>query len=164
MRPTRARILELLKYDPRTGAFTWRVHRGNRHCKGKIAGCVYTKGGYRLIGIDYKMYRAARLAFFLKTGRWATIDHKNCDTQDDRWSNLREATNSQNNANSRPKKNKRHSKLKGVTFHKGMKKFYARISVDGQRIDLGFFDNDTDAHAAYSNAATKYFGEFARDK
>ena len=59
------------------------------------------RGGYRKITIDGKVYSAARLAWFYKTGRWPDpeIDHINRIRDDNRWENLREATRADNLAN-----------------------------------------------------------------
>ena len=94
------------------------------------------------------------------TGRQSVADHINNDPSDDRWSNLREATASQNGANKRAQSNKMYSNLKGVTWQAG--RYLAQIGVDGQNIYLGRFDRAEDAHAAYVVAAKKYFAEFAR--
>jgi hypothetical protein len=55
--------------------------------------------------------------------------------------------------------------IKGVTKHSRRrltsKPFQARISVDGQRISLGYFTTAEQAHKAYSEAAHKHFGEYA---
>lgn len=41
------------------------------------------------------------------------------------------------------------------------KRWRARITVLGLRIDLGSYDTPEEAHAAYCAAARTYFGEFA---
>lgn len=89
------------------------------------------------------------------------VDHKNGDKLDNRRSNLRLATHSQNMQN-------RHvSTLKKSTQYKGVSKssryrWTATIKVNGKQISLGNFDTPEEAHAAYCEAAAKYHGEFAR--
>lgn len=63
---TQERLKELLTYDPATGEFRWIVSRGPNRA-GNSAGCI-DKAGYRIIEIDGKAYRAARLAFLYMTG------------------------------------------------------------------------------------------------
>jgi hypothetical protein len=65
---THARLRELLDYDPETGRFTWRVHRGGKAFAGDIAGRLQ-KSGHRYIMIDQEFYGAGRLAVFWMTGQ-----------------------------------------------------------------------------------------------
>src|SRR5262252_8430131 len=108
---TFARLRALLDYDAETGRFTWRVNRGRNYCAGMPAGTT-DKHGRNQIQIDRIIYRCGSLAFFWMTGRRSVADHINNDSGDDRWSNLREATVSQNGANKRVQSNKMYSNLK----------------------------------------------------
>ena len=87
-----------LSYNPDTGEFTRPTY------KRKLAGCL-RKDGYIVIRVKNVLYLAHRLAFFYMTGSWPKdqLDHINMNRSDNRWGNLREATNSQNmmNKNSR---------------------------------------------------------------
>ena len=88
------------------------------------------------------------------------IDHVNRDPADNRWSNLRAATESQNLANTG--KNKRNtSGFKRVHKLKGQQKWVSSITVDGVNYHLGTFNSPEEAHAAYVAAAKKLRGEFA---
>jgi HNH endonuclease len=160
---THARLRELLDYDPRTGLFRWRITDRYVH-KRMIAGCLY-KTGYRVIRIDRVPYTAGRLVFFYMTGRWPThqVDHINCNKDDNRWLNLRQATNQQNAANRPRRKIKKYNLPKGVQITP-YSRYYASIKIDNWAINLGVFDTAEDAHNAYVTAAKKYFGEFARAK
>jgi hypothetical protein len=90
------------------------------------------------------------------------VDHKNCNTLDNRRANLRLATHSQNMCN-RPKSSaKTTSKYRGVHFDKQRGKWVAKIQVNRKIIWLGYFDSENDAAKAYDNAAKKIHGEFAR--
>lgn len=89
------------------------------------------------------------------------IDHINGDGLDNRRSNLRFATNSQNQMN-RGKFSVGYSKFKGVSWHKRDHRWVAKIMADGRRIHLGNFINEFDAAKAYNDAASQYFGKFAR--
>lgn len=158
------RLREVLDYDPLTGEFSWRDRLGsgghNRQ-KDRDAGSVRADG-YRYIFIDYVAYVAARLAFFWMMGRWprGQMDHKNRDRSDDRWSNLREATPTQNQGNKINRNNA--LGLKGVCWEASRHKFKAYIEVAGRSVNLGRFDTAEEAQAAYAEAAQKYFGKFAR--
>jgi hypothetical protein len=155
-RLTRARLRELLHYDQKTGQFRWRIRSGNEVRLGESA-------GYLQISIRRRNYRAHQLAWFYMTGRWGrpTIDHCDGDSTNNRWTNLRRATLSQNNANRRrPQQNT--SGYKGVCFDPKCGKWKATIRKDGHTIYLGLFSTPQAAHAAYVAAARKLFGEFAR--
>ena len=105
------------------------------------------------------MFRAARLAWFWMTATWpdSGIDHRNGIPSDDSWINLRQATQTQNNGNSRIRRNHAVG-LKGVSFSKFTGRYKAHIGSK----QIGRFDTAEEAHAAYVAAAKKYFSEFAR--
>jgi hypothetical protein len=89
------------------------------------------------------------------------VDHKNYDTLDNRRSNLRAATRSQNTQYRRLQSNNAVG-LKGVI----RQSFYqANIKVNRKSMWLGRFpdteEGKIDAARAYDRAALKYFGEFA---
>lgn len=89
------------------------------------------------------------------------VDHINGNPLDNRRANLREATNSQNQANAR-KRSGSVSPLKGVTWMRSSRKWRAQIKRDGKTIYLGCFDTEQGAHEAYAAAAPIVHGEFAR--
>lgn len=150
-------IKDILRYDPETGDFFW-IKSGKGMTAGMKAGCIY-QSGYIFITIKGKPYRAHRLAWLYMTGVWPSnhIDHKNTIRSDNRWCNLREATNQQNGFNSRKIK-KGSSIFKGVSRHKKSGKWEVRVSGNY----LGLFDTEIMAAAVYNSAAKKMFGEFAR--
>lgn len=98
------------------------------------------------------------------TGRPLTkvelTDHANGDTLDNRRANLRIATKAENMQNRR-KSAHNTSGFKGVNWHRKTGKWQARITVNGKRKNLGYFDSPEMAHATYCEAAIKYHGEFA---
>jgi hypothetical protein len=162
-RLTRARLRELLDYNPKTGEFRWRKRPRNSVHLDRPAGYVQPLQGYRYIGIDRRLYRAHQLAWFYMTGRWGrpSIDHRDGDATNNRWSNLRRATRSQNNANRfRPRNNT--SGYKGVYLCRESGRWRATIRKNGENIHLGTFDTRQAAHAAYVAAARKHYREFAR--
>jgi len=87
------------------------------------------------------------------------IDHRNREGLDNRKSNLRLATRSQNNCNRKQMQGT--SKYRGVCYNKRMKKWRAAISFNGMYKHLGFFDSEEEAGRAYDEAAKLYHGEFA---
>jgi len=89
------------------------------------------------------------------------MDHKDGNGLNNRWSNLRECSRSQNGANRQgPQKNNKLG-IKGVGLHVKSGKYHARIRVHGKQIHLGYYDTSEAAACAYQKAAKKHFGEFA---
>jgi hypothetical protein len=151
------RLKELLRYDPQTGEFFWRVRTG-RALIGMRAGCVH-HDGYRVICIQGKLYYDGRLAWLYVYGHFPKehIDHKNRDKLDCRIANLREATDRQSLANRKIMGNSRNG-FKGI--QKSRNKWVARIWSNGARLYLGTFATPEAAHAAYRAAAKKLHGEY----
>jgi hypothetical protein len=87
-------------------------------------------------------------------------DHMNHNGLNNRKPNLRSATSSQNNCNTR-KGAKTTSRYRGVTQDARSNKWRARINANGREIYLGVFDDKVDAAKAYDAAAKKHHGEFA---
>jgi predicted heme/steroid binding protein len=161
---TRERLRELMKYDPETGLFYWAKQTSNRVKVGDVVGHQEPVQGYRLIGVDGRVYKASRLAFMWMTGEMpSTVDHANRDRMDDRWCNLRLATRSQNQCNRGVQSNST-SRLKGAHVHGQSGKWYARITVNGVTHSLGLHDTPELAHQAYREAAERLHGEFAAVK
>lgn len=152
------RLRELLSYDSVTGIFTNLVDRRRCGKSGDTAGSINGRLGYVQIGIDGRRYYAHRLAWFYMTGEWPDqIDHIDRNRAHNAWSNLRECSNSQNQANRRATSSEG---LKGVTWH-DCGKWMAQINVSSRHIYLGLFDSAIAAHTAYCIAAREHFGEFA---
>jgi hypothetical protein len=92
------------------------------------------------------------------------VDHANRDALDNRRSNLRLATRSQNLANKRLLL-RNTSGFKGVCFARSgpsSRPWVARLGVAGREIWLGYFDEPAKAARAYDEAAEEHFGKFAR--
>lgn len=159
---TQARLHEVLNYDPETGVFTWRMDASKRRMAGKIAG-TKTSEGYIEICVDKTRHRAHRLAWLYVTGAMPAeqIDHINRQRADNRFCNLREATNGENGAN-RPRQANNLSGYKGVYWSKRRRRWIAKISVKGRDFSLGTFSEASKAADAYAAAVKKLHGKFAR--
>ena len=148
-------LRKVLEYFPETGEFKWNVPRLGK--KPKSFGSLCTNG-YLLTRINYKKYLLHRLAWAYVYGYWPEqLDHINRDRADNRISNLREATRSQNLAN---RTVRARSGFKGVVLLKGGR-FRAAITVNRKFKSLGLFNTAKEAHACYVANAKKEFGEFA---
>jgi AP2 domain/HNH endonuclease len=89
------------------------------------------------------------------------IDHISGDGLDNRRTNLREATRSQNQHGFKRKKRNASSNFRGVCWHGRDREWRAQIRVNGKVIDLGHFQVEEEAARAYDRAAVKFFGGFA---
>ena len=49
------------------------------------------------------------------------------------------------------------SGIRGVSWHKGLQKWQARITIKGKTVSLGYYNNIEDAAAARKEAEEKYF-------
>lgn len=103
------------------------------------------------------MLLASRVALKIMTDEEPEmVDHRNQDTGDDRFDNLRPATRSQNNANRRVCS--KTGLPKGVSFNGG--RFRATGSYKGVQAYLGSFRTPEEAHEAYCVWARSLHGEF----
>lgn len=159
---TAKRLRQHLQYVPETGEFWWLIRRHKRRLD-RQAGTIVTVGKspqtVRAITIDGQRYYAHVLAWVWMTGHWpkTTIDHWDQDTLNNRWSNLRQATRSEQNMNRRPAR----PGLTGASFHKPSGLWQAYIKQGGKRTQLGYFKTAEEAHEAYRQAAIDRFGQFA---
>lgn len=165
MQPTAGLVRELLGYNPTSGALWWLRKPSNRLLAGSIAGTI-TPAGYRRVGGfgDKRTYGAHHIAWLHFYSQWpGQLDHKNGNRSDNSIDNLRLATDSQNAANRKRRIDNR-SGFKGVSWHKGTRRWCARISVRKKRRTIGYFPDPVTAHDAYKAASVNGFGEFARSE
>ena len=150
-------LKSLLHYSKETGIFVWRECESvKRNFRGKEAGTINGRG-YSQISVRGKLYLAHRLAWFYATGRWPEneIDHINQVKTDNRFSNLRDVTRSQNEWNqSIPRHNT--SGFLGVHFIKSEGKWRARAWHDGRIKTIGRFRTAKEASDAYEMFCSKH--------
>lgn len=154
-------LVSYLSYDLRTGVFRWMVKRPKGVKPNDIAGRKL-KNGSVSIQLLHRQYQAHRLAWLYHYGKWPTefLDHINGNPADNRICNLREATNSQNQAN-RKRLTTNTSGFRGVTWNQKCQRWQASIKKDGKNIYLGLYEDAEKAGSAYKAAAAELFGEFA---
>ena len=120
--------------------------------------------GYPYARINHKLIKIDRYILGQENNK-LHIDHINGDGLDNRKSNLRMVTRSQNMMNKRKKQTcfgtPTSSKFKGVFWEKGCKKWRVQVTLNKKRHHIGLFVNELDAAIAYDQAATKMFGEYA---
>lgn len=160
-------VRSILAYDPSNGLLTWKERTDaapwwNGKWAGEPAGSV-TNDGYIRITINGRKYMAHRLAWLITTGAWPEpeADHKNTNRADNRWDNLRQATEMQNRRNRSIGRNNT-TGFKGAFWNKEWRRWSSSITADGKNHFLGYFDTAEKAHEAYCAAADRLHGEFAQ--
>lgn len=155
-------LWERYAYNPLTGNLHHRSGGGGIK-QDAVAGNV-KPDGYRQVSIRknkrLETFIASRIIWAWYHGRDPgdiEVDHHDRCKLNNRISNLRLATPSQQNAN---RILPRASGLPRGVFVKG-KKYQARIQVNGKRTHLGTFPTPEQASEAYCAAAQYLFGEFA---
>lgn len=158
---TKTELDSILRLDGDTGRFYWIKSRG-RVSAGSEAGYVGDKG-YIEIGINGKKWYAHILVWLSVTGSMPGmhLDHRDTDRANNKFENLRLASQLENTYNRSPMSNNK-SGVKGVHWHQLSKKWRAVINVSGKRIEIGKFTSLEKAARAMAIARDKYHGEFAR--
>lgn len=116
--------------------------------------------GYKTItvgkyGFHYNV-TVHRLVFYAHNPSWDfynastdnSIDHIDGNKQNNSITNLQCISNQENCFNRR--------KAKGYYWSKRKKKWHSQIHVNGKNINLGYFDNEEDAHNCYLEGKKKY--------
>ena len=153
--PSQARLNELLSYDPDTGDLRWKVDRGG---KAKSGDLIRPRCQMKVCGETHIM---ARVIWKLVTGRDSNvyIDHVNRNPNDNRWSNLREATHGQNARNCSTRKDSPLG-IKGVYVYQHDKsRFIATVRCRGKSHHVGVFDTLEEATVARQKKAKELHGE-----
>ena len=157
---TQDELKEILHYNPDTGIFIWIKPNSFRMKIGDEAGWL-TKKEYMRVTIKYKCYLLHRLAWLYMFGNFPKnlLDHINGVRNENRICNLREASESQNIFNSKPRKDNA-TGFKGVYFDKNKSKYHARCQINKKGHSLGYFETAELANEAYCNFAKIHHGEF----
>tara|TARA_R110002020_G_scaffold125388_1_gene282587 strand:- start:3100 stop:3627 length:528 start_codon:yes stop_codon:yes gene_type:complete len=153
---------EYLIYDAESGILTWKKRVSNRSSRviGSEAGSIGSKG-YKRITFSWGEESYHRISFGMYHGYIPEIvDHKDRDPLNNRITNLRAATHSENQRNMKPTiRNK--SGYKGVSWNKKNKIWQATIQYDKKNRNLGSFKCKHEAARVYNLAALMNHGEFA---
>lgn len=154
---TQERLKELLHYDPDTGIFTWIKKSSPKTLIGSTAGSLSREGYWRIM-IDGKSYKTHRLAWLYVYGEFPNniLDHINRDKADNRISNLRIVTFSENNQNSKIYKNNT-SGITGVYWHRTRQKWSACVRISRRLKHLGYFNTMEEAITARLEAESKFY-------
>jgi hypothetical protein len=148
-------LRKLFRYDRETGLLWWLVPTHGRRMD-QPAGSP--SGGYISLMLDGSRYQAHRIIYFLETGEWILVDHRDGDGLNNAWGNLRRATKQQNGWN---------MPGRGMSGYKGVYptasgKWTARIKIGGKILNSPSRDTPEEAFADYCAAAVEHHGQFAR--
>lgn len=141
---------EVFQYNE--GCLYWKNRLNN-----KRAG--YFSGNYFQVRFETKAYYVHKIIYEMFNGAFAgAVDHVDQDKTNNLISNLRLATKSQNEANTK-------IRCTNTSGYKGVTKFdtrwRAKIDFNKQQIHIGIFDTKEKAAEAYNQKALELFGDFA---
>lgn len=123
----------------------WQYHDNGYAITGK-----YQEGKHRIL----RLHRLVN-----QTPSGYDTDHINGDKLDNRCANLRTATRSQNNRNSKIRVNNT-SGHRGVTWDRVNKKWVAQITFGGRTKKIGRYSTVTDAVIAYNGVSEIVYKDF----
>jgi hypothetical protein len=141
--------------------YNWSVNKG---------GCVvrYIKkenGKYDAILIGREILERI-LGRELLSGHKEEVDHKDLNKLNNKRSNLRLASRSQNSVNKKKVgetwRGKCSSQYKGVSWHTKRQVWQAKMQINGKAVWLGYYNDEIAAARAYDKEMLKHFGEFAQ--
>jgi hypothetical protein len=150
VRPTVERIRQLLEYHPDTGKFYRRDKTSGWNPDGSVGSM--SSHGYIQVSVDSVSFSAIRLAWIYTYGyppAGKYVSPINRDKTDSRISNI--------HLTDHPKRNR--PGLQGayrVRNPNAEKLWYSTINIGKQKIRLGYFTSEVEAHNAYMSAKTIY--------
>ena len=147
---TQEYLKSILEFDSEKGTFTWKVAKSRSVKVGTLAGTKNSLG-YHSIRIDKVDYLAHRLAWFYTYNIWPSIiDHIDRNRSNNKLSNLRDVSQSENIHNSSLSISNK-TGYKGVSFKLDKGVYTTQCTVQGKAHYLGCFKTAEEASAAYSS-------------
>jgi len=126
-------------------------------------------GGYFIVTLckngikkTITVHRLVALTFIENPENKKCVDHIDGNKTNNNLTNLRWATLTENQRNSKMSISNT-SGIKGVSFEKKANKWKASIRINSILIHLGYFDTIEEAAAARQTKANEHFGEFVND-
>lgn len=178
--PSPELLRKLLRYDPETGELYWRARSSDMFSSGrrspeassnvwnskyanKEAFTFKSPDGYRSGNIFGRVYLAHRVIFAIYHGAWPArhIDHIDSVRDNNRISNLREASDAENSRNCSSEAGSS-SRYLGVSFYKRDRNWEANIRIDGKQVHLGRYSCECEAARVRDVAALAHHGAYAK--
>lgn len=167
MEVTQSLVVELIDYNPETGAMLWKRRDVGRFPDERAAKvwntrysgkpCGVKSQGYFLVSVFKKRVLAHRLVWLFVHGEWPKhdIDHINGDRADNRLANLRAVTRAENLKNRAVGRGNKSGTM-GVDWFSPAKLWRARVYDNGKEISLGYFQTKELAVQARLEAEADY--------
>lgn len=163
--PSQQELRDLFYGDFINGELIHKPRQDGKNCAswntryaGRAAGNIM-KNSYVVVEIHNERHYVHRLIWKLVTGREPMIlDHINRDRSDNRFENLREATDQQNGYNQGRRRNNT-SGHKGIWWHNKNATWCVEVATPEGRFRKSFV-NVEDAIAAKEEAIARYHGEY----
>lgn len=154
---TQKRLKLLFTYDSITGLLTRNINRGFKVKRGQII-THKNKDGYPSVRIDGRQYRVHRLAFLYMKGYFPKyVDHKDTVRDNNKWSNLRDATSQINNQNRTS--NNSPLGIKGIRWDTRDKKYTVRLCINYKTKNLYRGYDFFEACCSRKSAENKHFNK-----
>lgn len=139
-------------YDPDTGELTWKNPRSRRCQPGQKAGSV-SNDGYLVVGLAGKPRLVHKVVWYYVTGHWPeypeeVIDHIDRNRLNNKWSNLRIGTVTENAQNRSTNKNSS-TGCKGVSFDNKTGTYYVQKQRNNVRVTRSGFKTLEEARKIY---------------
>lgn len=149
-------------FEYKDGVLYWKERpKASRKPKGDMEAGTASGHGYKKLAYQQKKYYAHQVIFLMQHGYIPElVDHIDGNTNNNKIENLRASNKSLNACNSKLALNNT-SGHKGVTWHKGGKKWMASIVFNKRSIYFGLFDDFDLACLVADEARVLYHGEYA---
>lgn len=150
-------------FEHRDGKLYWKkvAHLNKQYLVGQEAGSIH-QTGYRHVTWLGKVHKVHRLIFLLEYGYLPPeVDHINGDRQDNRLTNLRPATRSENQCN-RGAIASNTSGYPGVSWHRKSKAWVVRVMKNGKTVVQQYFKDVELAGLFAAEARSLYHGAYAK--
>lgn len=139
-------LIDFVEYDDELH-LVWKKSKSKKIKVGSKCGCASKVTGYWQMMFNKKNYRVHIVVWYIHNGEIPNgmeIDHIDHDRSNNSISNLRLVTRKENGRNQSVRIDNS-TGVTGVSWHKPLSKYCARITVDGKLMHLGYFNSIEEA-------------------